>query len=92
MEKKVYIKFLIFLVAINTCVNKCIVVFHILEKDSNFFLLVKKRLLTLRVVFYFLSLRTSQFRGGPIRGLIGGEIQKVLSNLSTGCDICSSLS
>ena len=42
MEKKVYIKILIFLVAINTCVNKCIVVFHILEKDSNFFLLVKK--------------------------------------------------
>ena len=37
MEKKVYIKFLIFLVAINTCVNKCIVEFHILEKDNNFF-------------------------------------------------------
>ena len=37
MEKKVYIKILIFLVAINTCVNKCIVEFHILEKDNNFF-------------------------------------------------------
>ena len=50
MEKKVYIKFLIFLVAINTCVNKCIVVFHILEKDNNFFFACKKKLFTLRVL------------------------------------------